>query len=442
MLTLFKNVQIATGDALSSGSILVENERIIKVFAQPACPVALPAGCTVVEGTGLIAMPGLIDDQVHFREPGQEEKGTLASESRAALLGGVTTYLDMPNNRPPAVTGQAVHDKYRRAERESYANYGFYIGATNQNAAEVLQTAPPCCGVKVFMGSSTGNMLVDNPQTLATLFERYKGVLATHCEEESIIKANTAQAVARYGTQIPARLHSTIRSRQACIASTAKALDLAVAHRTHLHVLHLTTRQEVDLIAQAKKSNPLISAEVCVHHLWFSQQDYKRYGHLIKCNPAIKDAADRQALRYGVIDGVIDVIGSDHAPHTRQEKASPYLQAPGGIPLVQHTLMMLLELVDKGIFTLPQVVRCCCTTPARLFNIAQRGRLEAGAFADIVLVQPHSPFTVTAQNIAYKCGWSPLEGHTFPWRIGAVYVNGCRAVVQGQLTARPPVYPI
>lgn len=446
MLTLIYNATIVNEGKSFRGSVLIEGERISCIIPGTDYSAALVSSddklVNKVDAHGCFLLPGFIDDQVHFRQPGDAQKGTIENESKAALLGGITTFLDMPNNQPPITDSAALQQKYALAKTHSYANYGFYMGATNSNTDQVLQTHPLCCGLKIFMGSSTGNMLVDNPKTLETLFAQYKGVIATHCESEPIIRQNLLDAKNKYSDNIPVSMHSRIRSRQACIASTTKALELAVKYGTRLHILHLSTAQELKLVREAKKANPLISAEACMPHLLFSQKDYSTYGTAIKCNPAIKLAKDRDALRAAVRSGLIDAIGSDHAPHTWAQKQNPYLNAPSGIPMVQHSLPALLEMVSNHIFTIEQIVQRMCHAPARIFHIPERGYIREGYYADLVLVDSHKPFTVTKKNIAYTCGWSPFEGHSFPWTINKVFVNGQEVVDNGSIIAKPLTHEV
>ncbi len=400
------------------GGVVIEGERIKQVF-KGAAPTGMDG--EVIDASGLWLLPGVIDDQVHFREPGATQKADISSESRAAVAGGVTSFMDMPNNNPPATTLSQLEEKYIRAAETSLANYSFYLGATNENIAEIKRLNPQeVCGVKVFMGSSTGNMLVDNEKTLQAVFAESPVLIATHCEDEQIIREQLERFQQRYGENIPASCHPLIRNTEACMRSTAKAIDLALRYTSRLHVLHLTTARE----AQNFPTEEYITGEVCVHHLWFCDEDYARLGNLIKCNPAIKSADDREALRKAVYKGTIAVVASDHAPHLWSEKQQAYLQAPSGLPLVQHTLPAMLELCRRNIFTPELVVERMCHAPARVFNIRQRGFIREGYFADLVLVNPNAPFTVNKDNILYKCGWSPYEGESFHARVTHTFVNG------------------
>lgn len=433
---LITHARMVTAEGIRSGHILIEGPYIKELFFADE-PPTLPDKVPCLSAEGCYVLPGLVDDQVHFREPGATHKGDMASESRAALLGGVTTWMDMPNNTPPAVSAEALRWKIQRARETAVGNGLFYLGADNTNLSEIVAAHPSlCCGIKVFMGSSTGNMLVDKPEALEALFARTPLPLACHSEDEATIQAN----LARYRAQVPeaelsAAYHPLIRDHEACLACTRKALDLALRHQSPLHLLHVSTAQELELIARAKEKNPRITVEVCVHHLWFCDADYPRLGNRLKCNPAVKTAVDREALRRAVRQGLIDCIGTDHAPHTREEKALPYLQAPSGLPLIQHSLLMLWELCNTSCFRLQDLVRCACTRPAEIFGLTKRGRIAPGCYADLVLLRPHTFHTVTSQDLAYACLWSPLEGQTFSARIDKVFFEGQLAVDEGKLTS-------
>ena len=370
-------------------------------------------------------LPGAIDDQVHFREPGLTYKADIRSESAAAAAGGVTSFMDMPNVKPPTVTLGLLDEKFERAAETSVTNYSFYFGATNENAAEIERIDPKrVCGVKVFMGSSTGNMLVDDDRALASIFAQSPVPVATHCEDEATVRANMERFRAGYGDEITVAMHPLIRSAEACYRSSAKAVELATRYGADLHVLHLSTARELDLFDRGPLSGKRITNEVCVHHLWFSDADYARMGNFIKWNPAIKSEADRDALRRGIADGRVDVVATDHAPHTLDEKKLPYLKAPSGGPLVQHSLVAMLEMSRNGVFPVETAVEKMCHAPAVRFRIRERGYLREGYFADIVLVRPDDPWTVSPQNILSKCGWSPFEGVTFSNRVTHTLVNG------------------
>jgi len=397
----------------------------------------LPAGLKAdreIDLKGKLLLPGLIDDQVHFREPGLTHKATIGSEARAAVAGGVTSFMEMPNTNPPATTIEELELKYARAAQVSVANYSFFFGATNSNL-EILKTvdASQVCGVKVFMGSSTGDMLVDHVATLEGIFQHSPTLIATHCEDTPMIKLAEAAAKAKWGDEVPATEHGRIRSVEACYKSSSTAIELARRHGARLHVLHITTAKEIGLFSNAPLAGKRITAEACVHHLWFAEEDYATLGHKIKCNPAIKTKEDRAAIRAAVANGTIDVIATDHAPHTREEKAQSYFKAPAGLPLIQHPLLILLDLVQQGIFTLETAVQRACHAPAILFGVEKRGFIREGYYADLVVVDPQKPYTVSADNILFQCGWSPLEGHTFKNSIHQTFVNGVSVYENGKV---------
>lgn len=380
----------------------------------------------IIDATGKIIIPGMIDDQVHFREPGLTHKAEIYTESRAAVAGGITSFMEMPNTVPNALTQGLLQDKYDIAERNSLANYSFYMGASNDNLDEVLKTDPKdVCGVKVFMGSSTGNMLVDNQQTLEGIFANSPTLIATHCESEEIIQRNILAAKAKYGEHVPIAMHPVIRDAEACYASSSFAVDLARKNGARLHVLHISTAKELalfnnDIPLKEKK----ITAEACVHHLWFSDEDYAEKGSLIKWNPAVKTSADRDAILQGVISNKIDVIATDHAPHTLEEKQNTYFSAPSGGPLVQHCLPALLDLHHKGKITLEKIVEKTSHAVADLFDVDKRGYLKEGFFADIAIIDLNAEDTVIRENLLYKCQWSPFEGHSFKSTVTHTLVNG------------------
>lgn len=385
----------------------------------------------VIDGDGMLLIPGVIDDQVHFREPGNTHKGDIFSESRAAVAGGVTTFMEMPNTNPPTCSKEELDRKYEIAAARSHANYSFYIGASNTNMEEILSIDPSeYCGIKVFMGSSTGNMLVDDMSVLEGLFKNSRKVIATHCEDESIIRANMAAAKEKYGENIPFSMHPVIRSRQACIKSTEKAVSLALKYGTPLHVLHISTEDEIGIIRSASEENPLISGEICVHYLYFNDTMYEKYGPMIKCNPAIKKESDMLALRKAVKDGTIRVVATDHAPHLLSEKRNPYLSAPSGLPLVQHSLLMMMELARQGVFDVETVVDRMCHGPALRFGIKGRGFIREGYYADLAMLRPVSGYK---PEIMYKCGWSPVCCMEFGYKVENVFVNGSPAVLSGVL---------
>jgi dihydroorotase len=383
----------------------------------------------------LYLFPGCIDDQVHFREPGLTHKANIYTESRAAVAGGITSFMEMPNTVPNTLTQPLLEDKYQIAAASSPANYSFFMGASNDNLDEVLRTnAKNVCGVKVFMGSSTGNMLVDNPNTLENLFAQSPMLIATHCEDEATIKANLEHYKQLLGDNIPARLHPKIRSAEACYLSSSMAVELAKKHNTRLHILHISTGRETHLFSNdIPLADKRITAEACIHHLWFTDVDYEEKGNLIKWNPAVKTEADRDGILAAVLDGRIDVIATDHAPHTIEEKAQPYLQAPSGGPLVQHALTALLELYHHGKITLAQIAEKTAHNVATIFQIEKRGFIREGYWADLVLADLNSPWQVNKGNILYKCGWSPFEGSTFRSKIVSTIVSGNLAYENGAL---------
>ncbi|MDO9679754.1 MAG: dihydroorotase [Bacteroidales bacterium] len=433
MSLLIKNGTLINEGISFIGSIYVENELITGIYSESD---KLPSADVVIEAKGMIVIPGVIDDQVHFREPGSTHKADISSESAAAVLGGVTSYMDMPNNNPPATTLASIEAKNCIAEKNSFANYSFYLGATNNNIDEILKADPgETCGLKVFMGSSTGNMLVDDSQSLNDIFAKTKLLIATHCEYEPIIKANLAEAILKYGEDnIPFSAHPVIRSREACIESTKRAIELAIKYNTRLHVLHISTAEEIELIKEAKKHNPGITGEVCVHYMLFDSCDYEKYGSKIKCNPSIKEAADREAIVKAVKEGVIKVVATDHAPHTIEEKSGNYMKTPSGLPLVQHSLQIMWSLHTEGVFTAEEVVDRMCHSPALNFKISKRGFLREGFYADIVVLNPNKKDSYSVDNPAYKCGWSPLTDINLNSTIVHTFVNGKHVVDSGKLT--------
>lgn len=388
----------------------------------------------VIDATGKILIPGLIDDQVHFREPGLTHKGDLYTEPKAAVAGGVTSYMEMPNTQPSAVTLELLEEKYSRAAQVSLANYSFYMGTTNTNLNELLRVdESKICGVKIFMGSSTGDMLVDDPAALENIFKEVRTIITTHCEKDPLVKANQAAAIAAHGDNLDASWHPKIRSEEACYLSSSYAVELAKKHNTRLHILHISTAKELELF---RNDIPLvqkrITAEACTHHLWFSDEDYATKGNFIKWNPAVKAATDRAAILEAVKDGRIDVLATDHAPHTLEEKQQPYLKAPSGGPLVQHTLNALLELYKQGKISLETIVEKACHNVAILFEIDRRGFIREGFYADLVLVDLNQEYQVSKENILYKCGWSPFEGTQFHSVVTHTLVNGHVVYRQGK----------
>lgn len=414
------------------GYIAILDDRIAAVRAGVPTPQMLTNARSVIDARGAIVMPGVIDDQVHFREPGMTYKGEIRSESRAALAGGVTSYMEMPNTKPPTTTIELLEQKYERAAEVSAVNFAFFLGATNDNLDEIRRLDPHLYpGLKIFMGSSTGNLLVDSPKELEAIFRESPVLIATHCEEDSVIR----EAAAKIGSAATINDHPVIRSAEACYASTSKAVELATRTGARLHVLHLSTARELELFKAGPLAQKRITNEVCVHHLWFSDQDYGMKGNLIKWNPAIKTEADRQALREGVLDGRVDIVATDHAPHTLAEKQLPYLEAPSGGPLVQHSLVAMLQM-----FAPEKVVEMMCHRPAQLFGVEGRGYLREGYFADIVIVDPTSAWEVNSENTLYKCGWSPFEGYRFRAQVTHTFVNGnlgyCRGKIDETLRGR------
>ncbi|HNL35340.1 MAG TPA: dihydroorotase [Bacteroidia bacterium] len=388
-----------------------------------------------IAGDGLILMPGAIDDQVHFREPGLTHKGEIASESAAAVAGGITSFMEMPNTVPNTLTQELLEEKYQLAQKKSWANYSFYMGAGNNNLDEVLKTnRENVCGVKIFMGSSTGNMLVDNPTTLEDIFSQSPMLIATHCEDEQTIRQNTEKYKSLYGDKLNVSYHPLIRSEEACYLSSSLAVNLAKKYNTRLHILHISTARETELF---KNDTPLrdkrITAEACIHHLWFDDNDYAVKGNFIKWNPAIKTKQDKESILAAVLDNHIDVIATDHAPHTLEEKQQPYLTAPSGGPLVQHAVVAMLELYHQKKISLEKIVKKMCHAPAICFRIKNRGFIREGFAADITLVALNEPWTVSKSNILYKCGWSPFEGTTFQSKVKHTFVNGAHIFNNGKL---------
>lgn len=428
------NARIVNEGRIIEGDLLITGERIAGIN------VASPAGVREIDLAGAWLLPGMIDGQVHFREPGFEHKGDIASESRAAVAGGITSYMEMPNTSPQTTNETALRDKLARAAATSLGNYAFYLGATNDNLEDIKSHDPDlACGVKVFMGASTGNMLVDNPATLEAIFANTPHLVATHCEDTPTIIRNEKQAREKYGDDVPCSEHPLIRSEEACWLSSSLAVQLAKKHGTRLHVLHLTTAKEMALFQPGPVENKQISAEVCAHHLFFCADDYETRGTDIKCNPAIKTAADRAALRAAVNADVIDVIATDHAPHTIEEKARGYLSAPSGLPLVQHALLSLFERVEDGTFSIERVVHKTAHAPALRFGVAERGFIREGYFADLVVVgRPRFGHP----GVLSKCGWSPFSGLNFSHEIHHTFVNGTHVYREGQLTGERNARPL
>lgn len=420
---LIKNAKIVNEGSIFEGDVLIEGEFIVEI----AESISVKSSATkIIDAEGSYLIPGAIDDQVHFREPGLTHKGDIASESRAAVAGGVTSFIDQPNTVPNAVTQEILEEKYQIATENAYANYSFMMGATNDNLDEILKTNPEnVAGIKIFLGSSTGNMLVDNEAVLEKIFSSTPMLIATHCEDEQTIKDNLEKYKAQYGDDIPVTAHHLIRSEEACYLSSSKAVALAKKTGARLHVFHLSTAKEMELFTnKIPLKDKKITAEVCIHHLWFSDEDYKTKGNLIKWNPAVKTANDRKALWEALLDDRIDVIATDHAPHTLEEKKQSYLKAPSGGPLVQHSVVAMFEAFHQGKITVPKIVEKMAHNPAILFRIQKRGFIKEGYYADLAIVNPGLPWSVKKENILYKCGWSPFEGYAFKSRITHTFVNG------------------
>ncbi len=415
------------------GSVLIERDRITRLFRGDVPESYFKQCREVMDARGLWLMPGAIDDQVHFREPGLTRKGDLYTESRAAVAGGVTSFMEMPNTQPQTTNLDELEKKFELAASKSVANFSFYLGATNDNLSELKRVnKKEVCGVKVFMGSSTGNMLVDDKRTLQEIFAEVDILIATHCENEEIIQENLALYRAKYGEEIPVKYHPLIRDAEACYRSSAEAVELADKYGSQLHVLHLSTAREMSLFSPGLVEDKKITAEACVHHLWFTDKDYDRLGARIKWNPAIKTMEDREGLREALKGGRLDVVATDHAPHLLNEKEGGVLQAASGGPLVQHSLQAMLELASQGVFTNELVVEKMCHSPAKLFNIKERGFIREGYYADLVLVDPNLPYTVSDKSVWYKCGWSPFEGEVFGATVKKTFVNGHLVYDEGQ----------
>lgn len=419
---LIQNATIVNESKIFKGDVLIENEIITKISSK----IKPPKNVEIINADGKYLIPGFIDDQVHFREPGLTHKANIATESRAAIAGGITTFIEMPNTVPQATTQDLLEDKFKIAAVDSYANYSFMFGGTNDNLEELLKTDPKkVAGIKLFLGSSTGNMLVDNEEILEKIFSSTKMIISVHCEDEGTIRKNTAIYKEKYGDDIPLKYHPLIRSEEACYLSSSKAIELAKKTGARLHIFHLSTEKETHLF---RNDIPLeekqITSEVCIHHLWFSDKDYEEKGTHIKWNPAVKTEKDRLGLWKALLDDRIDVLATDHAPHTLDEKNNNYLNAPSGGPLVQHAIIALLEKVKEGVIPIEKAVEKMSHNPAKLFQIEKRGFIKEGYFADIVLIDANKPQTVSKDNILYKCGWSPFEGTTFSSTITHTFVNG------------------
>ncbi|MGB5203543.1 dihydroorotase [Eudoraea sp.] len=429
--TLIKNAVIINEGVRFESDILIQDEIIKKIGSNLSTN-----GAKILDAAGNFVLPGIIDDQVHFREPGLTHKGDIASESRAAIAGGITSYMEQPNTNPQTTTIEKLEQKFELASRTSYANYSFLFGGTNDNLEEIKKLDKyACSGIKLFLGSSTGNMLVDNEEVLERIFNNTELVISVHCEDEKTVRENTQKYRAMYGDDIPVEFHPLIRSEEACYLSSSRAIALAEKTGARLHVFHVSTGKEThlfrnDIPLEQKK----ITAEVCIHHLWFSDQDYSEKGMLIKWNPAIKTSADRDQLWQALLDDRIDVVATDHAPHTLEEKNNNYMKAPSGGPLVQHALTAMLEKSLEGKIAVEKVVEKMCHNPAKLFQIKKRGYIREGYYADLVIVDMNSPWTVDKNNIAYKCAWSPFDGNRFRAKITHTFVNGHLAYDKGQFS--------
>jgi dihydroorotase len=428
---LILNAQVVNEGEIFESDVWIKGERIEKIGKDLQY---IPAK-RIINASGKLLLPGVIDDQVHFREPGLTHKGTIHSESRAAVAGGITSFMEMPNTYPPAFTQTLLQDKYSIAAKDSLANYSFYLGTSNDNFEEVMKTnLQKVCGLKIFMGSSTGNLLVDDPIVLEKVFSNFPGLIATHCEHEPTIRQNEAAFRAKYGDDPPIEYHPLIRNDEACYLSSSFAVALAKKNGTRLHVLHISTAKETGLFESGGDvARKKITAEACIHHLWFTDQDYKTLGTKIKWNPAIKSQTDRDAIWDALLNDRLDVVATDHAPHTLEEKSKPYFQAPSGGPLVQHSLVAMLEFYHQNKITLQKLVEKMCHSPARLFGIKERGFIREGFWADLVLVNPNQKWTVSRSNILAKCGWSPFEGHSFSSAIEWTFVSGIPAYSEGHL---------
>ena len=429
--TLIKNAMIINENSKFVSDLLIKEGKIEKIDSN----ISVESNHEVVDAEGLLLLPGCIDDQVHFREPGLTHKANIFTESRAAVAGGITSFMEMPNTVPSAVTIEELEKKYAIAQNTSLANYSFYLGTTNSNIEEIKRINPlEICGVKIFMGSSTGDMLVDDPQALEDVFHYSPTIITTHCEDDPMIKQNFQKYFEEYGETLPAKFHPLIRNEEACYKSSSFAVSLAKKYNSRLHILHISTEKELELFTnQIPLKDKRITAEACIHHLWFSDEDYDRLGNFIKWNPAVKKASDRDAIMKAVNDNVIDVIATDHAPHTFEEKSQMYSKAPSGGPLVQFALLAMLEKVKEGKISIEKVVEKMCHAPAELFQVSKRGFVREGYFADLVLVNPSRSNMVSKEQILSKCKWSPFEGYTFSNSIDSTFVNGELVYSNGQI---------
>lgn len=430
-MILIKDATIVNEGEKYIGSILVNGDKIEKIFRSEIPSELLSNKVDVINAKGKLLIPGVIDDQVHFRQPGLTHKGDIASESKAAIAGGVTSFMEMPNTKPPTTTIEELDKKFDIAAETAYANYSFYLGATNENIKELNKVdKKQVCGVKVFMGSSTGNMLVDDKKTLEAIFSEVDNLIATHCEKEEIVRSNIEIFKNKYGENIPVKYHPSIRSEEACYRSSYEAAELASKYGAQLHILHLSTAKELSIFDAKPLTEKKITGEACVHHLWFSDEDYETFGNLIKWNPAIKTANDRDKLLRGLIEDKLDVVATDHAPHLMSEKQGGCLQAASGGPLVQHSLQVMLQLAHKGKISVEKVVGKMCHNPSILFHIDRRGFIREQYYADLVLIDEKEE-TVNKENILYKCQWSPFENQTFNYKVDTVLLNGKIAYADG-----------
>ncbi len=423
-----KNCQIINEGEIYESDLLIEDGRISKIDS------SIDSQGDVIDAAGLYLMPGVIDDQVHFREPGLTERGSIKTESLSAIAGGTTSFMDMPNVLPPTLNLDLWRDKISIAEQNASANFSFYMGTSNTNIDEIKAINPKeVCGIKIFMGASTGNLLVDNEDSLNNLFKESPVIITTHCEDTPMIKGLEEKYLDKYGSEIPVHMHTDIRSRECCLKSSKKAVELAEKHKANLHILHITTEEEISLFSNKPINEKLITAEVCVPHLYFSREDYEDKGALIKCNPSIKEMSDREALRKALLEGYIDYVATDHAPHLLEGKSNDYMECPSGMPSVQHTLLVLLELVREGVYSLQDLPYYLSHKVAERFKIIDRGYVREGYWADLVLVDLDSPQSVSRENVSYFCGWSPFEGDTFNSKIVSTFVNGNLVYSEGKI---------
>ena len=423
-----KNCKVINEGEIFESDLLIEDGRIAKID-----PSIDPQG-DVIDAEGLYLMPGVIDDQVHFREPGLTERGSIKTESLSAIAGGTTSFMDMPNVLPPTLNLDLWRDKISIAEQNASANFSFYMGTSNTNIDEIKAINPKeVCGIKIFMGASTGNLLVDNEDSLNNLFKESPVIITTHCEDTPMIKDLEEKYLDKYGSKIPVEMHADIRSRECCLKSSKKAVELAEKHQANLHILHITTEDEISLFSNKPINEKLITAEVCVPHLYFSKEDYEEKGTLIKCNPSIKEMSDREALRKALLEGYIDYVATDHAPHLLEGKSNDYMECPSGMPSVQHTLLVLLELVREGVYSLKDLPYYLSHKVADRFKIIDRGYIREGYWADLVLVDLDSPQSVSRENVSYFCGWSPFEGDTFNSKVVSTLVNGNLVYNEGKI---------